>query len=88
MRLEEKIHDTIFHLDIESNYKEPTEGKGKNDAVTFIMGQYVYNTDDYTSLDASVSTTVEKARAFAEAILKACNDIEGVTTEKIKEELK
>ena len=88
MRLKEKIHDVTFHLDVESNFNEPTEGKGEKDAVIFTMGQYVEYTDDYTSLDASVSTTVEKARAFAEAILKACNDIEGVTTEKIKEELK
>ena len=83
MRLKEKIHDVTFHLDVEANYNEPPEGKGKKDAVIFTMGQYVEYTDDCTSLDASVSTTVEDARAFAEAILKTCDEIE---REELREE--
>lgn len=78
MRLKEKIHDVTFHLDVESNYNEPTDGKGEKDAVIFTMAQYTDYTDKYDSLDASVSSTVEDARAFAVAILKMCDEIEGV----------
>lgn len=80
-RLKEKIHDVTFHLDVESNHNKPTEGEGVNKAVIFTMGQYTEYTDKYNSLDAELATSVEDARAFAEAILKVCEDIERVTTE-------
>lgn len=82
MRLKQKIHDVTFILDVESNYNDPVEGKGKKDAVIFTMAQYTDYTDKYTSIDADVASSVEDARAFAVAIIKACDDIEGITTKK------
>lgn len=62
-----------FYLSVEPSYIEPTDGRDKNDAVLFQMGQYP---DGKHEIDSVVSASVKHARAFAQAILTLCDEIE------------
>lgn len=64
---------TVYYLSVESHYVEVKEAKGKDDAVLFEMGQF----NKKQEIAAGLTVNVEKARAFAEAILEQCNEIEG-----------
>lgn len=75
MRLTQFGDKVMYYLDVEPEYKEPTDGKGEQDAVSFVMGQV---NDSSNQIDSVVSVSVKNARKFAEAILKVCDKIEEV----------
>lgn len=70
MKVTELFNDAVYFLTVESHYYDPAEAKGKNDAVVFEMGQG-------KEIDSTIICSVTDARAFAEAILRICSEIEG-----------
>lgn len=73
MKKTEAGDSTVHYFAVESHYLDPKEAKGKDDAVLFEMGRF--NRENET--DATLAVSVEKAREFAEEILKQCDKIEG-----------
>ena len=73
MRLTQFGDKVMYYLDVEPEYKEPTDGIGEQDAVSFVIGQV---NEEGHQIDSVVSVSVENARKFAEAILKVCDEIE------------
>lgn len=73
MKLTYIENNVIYYLEVESEYIDQTDGKGKNDAVAFVMGQY---SKDGHEIDAVVNSNIKDAIKFAKAILKLCDEIE------------
>lgn len=73
MQIKERVNKVELYLSVESQYENPVEGKGKQDAVLFEMGRLGIG------IDSCVAVPVDVARSFAEAILKTCKEIEGNT---------
>lgn len=73
MRIEQAEKGVTYYLEVESEYFEPRDGKGKNNAVSFVMGQHNENGHE---IDSVVSVSVENAREFAKTILTVCDEIE------------
>lgn len=73
MRIQEKINNVDFYLSIEPNYRNPSEGQGKSDAVLFEMGQVSKGKEE---IDSCVIVSADVARSFANSILQTCEEIE------------
>ncbi|MGG0718377.1 hypothetical protein ABE096_12405 [Robertmurraya massiliosenegalensis] len=75
MRLAQINEDerAIYYLEVEPEYVVPEEGKGQDDAVSFVMFQ---DNENGHEIDAVVTISVEDARVFAAEILKVCVQIE------------
>lgn len=71
---EQKQGEPLFYAEVDSNYKEVTDGKGMNDAVSFLMGQYDAN--GMHELDTCINVGTSDARKFAQAILELCDQID------------
>ncbi|MBS4191214.1 hypothetical protein KHA94_13580 [Bacillus sp. FJAT-49705] len=82
MRIAQIDNNVIFYLEVEPEYINAQEGKGKNDAISFVMG---HRNEEGHEIDAVVSVSIEDARAFAEAILKVCVEVEGERQEEEQE---
>ena len=65
---------TVFYLSVESHYFDVKDAKGKDDAILFEMAEF----NRKQEIDAGLAVSVEEARTFAKAILKQCDEIEGV----------
>ncbi|WP_337017318.1 hypothetical protein [Oceanobacillus massiliensis] len=72
MEIKEVSDGITYYLNVESHYYEPTDGKGKDDAIIFEMGQHGKNGHE---LDAGITCSAEDARTFAKAILQKCDKI-------------
>lgn len=73
MRINKEDSNINFYLSVEPHYGEPTEGKGKQDAVLFEMGQVSKGKEE---IDSSFAVPVVAARSFAYLILQTCDEIE------------
>jgi len=70
IKIEHKERDTTHYLSVESHYDKKIDAKGQSDAIMFEIG-------DSEGIDNIITCSVEEARAFAESILKLCDEIEG-----------
>ncbi|WP_428909061.1 hypothetical protein [Niallia sp. Krafla_26] len=64
--------DTVYYLSVESHYFDIKDAKGEDDAVIFSIGKL----NERIEIDAVITASVEGSRAFANAILKLCDEIE------------
>lgn len=72
-RIQEKDETTLLYLEVSPHYIVPAEGKRKEDAVLFEMGQHGENGH---RIDSVITCQVEDAKAFARSILEVCKKIE------------
>lgn len=68
---EDKARTITCYLLVQSNYVFEREGKGKADAVNFIMG-----VDGVNEVDSLINVSTSDARRFAQAILDICDKID------------
>lgn len=80
-RIQEKINNVEYYLCVESNYRNPTEGKGAKDAVLFQTGQIAEGKEE---IDSCVIVSVDMARSFANSILQTCDEIENERPQREK----